>query len=169
MAGDEESAEIIEVGEGPSVPLPRQERVEHHPAAIQQEAAYGIKVWVERPYDEALAAVKRALGREGFEIVIETDIRQLLHEKLGTEFRQYTILGALNPDWARRALDLDIDLGLLLPLNMVVYETTGGTIVEAIDSMAYFAITDSADLADMAREAKQKLQDVVDHVAAGLA
>jgi len=166
---EEEPCEIVEIAEGPSVPAPPEEQpAERHAAAVLRECAYGIKVWVEKPYEEALDATKRALAEEGFDVVTQIDVRQLLHEKLGAERPHYTILGVLNLQSAREALELDRDIGLLLPFNLVIYEQTGGTIVEAIDPIAHLAIADSADLEDLARAIRQKLQDVIDHVAAGL-
>ena len=165
----EASNEIVEIAEGPSVPAPPEERpAERHAAAVLRECACGIKVWLEKPYDQALDAAKRALAKEGFDIVTQIDVRQLLHEKLGVEWPHYAILGVLNPQTAREALELDRDIGLLLPFNFVVYEQTGGTVVEAIDPIAHLAIADSADFEDLARAVRQKLQDVIDHIAAGL-
>jgi len=166
---EEEPGEIVEIAEGPSVPAPPEEQpAERHAAAVLRECAYGIKVWVEKPYEEALDATKRALAEEGFDVVTQIDVRQLLHEKLGVKFPHYAILGALPLQSAHAALDLDRDIGLLLPFNLVVCEQSGGTIVEAIDPIAHLAIADSADLEDLARAIRQKLQDVIDHVAAGL-
>ncbi|HUV04939.1 MAG TPA: DUF302 domain-containing protein [Armatimonadota bacterium] len=165
----EESGEIVEIGEGPSVRAPSEEKpAEHHAAAVLRECAYGVKVWLEKPYGDALDATKRALAKEGFDLIAEVDLRQLLRERLGLESPHYTILGVFNPESAREALELDRDIGLLLPFNLVVYEETGGTIVEAIDPIAHLAIADSADLRDIARSVRQKLQDVIDHIAAGL-
>ena len=166
---DEESVNLPETGDGADVRSGEKGIPRRHAAAVLQEAAYGIKVWIQRPYDEALAATKRSLAKEGFEIASEYDLRTLFRERLGIDFRRYTILGALNPQAACRGLTLDVDLGLLLPFNVVVYEEMGGTIVEAIDSIAHLAIADSADIEGLARAVKQRLQDVVDHVAAGLA
>ena len=161
----EECREIIEVAEGPSVCKP----AEPHAAAVQQESAYGIKVWIDKPYDEVLASTKHALAEEGLQIITETDIRKLLQNKLGIGFPHYKILGVSDPKWIHEALDLDQDIGLLIPCNMVVYEQNEGTILEAVDTIALYAIADSARLADLARLLKQKFQDVIDHVASGLA
>lgn len=161
----EECKEIIEVAEGPSVCAhPESE----HPHATQQEAAYGIKVWIERPYDEVLQSTRKAIVHEGFGVVTEIDVRKLLQEKLGLAFPSYAILGVCNPKWAHQALELDRDIGLLLPCNVIVYEQSNGTIVEAADPIALMALAGGKDLQHLARTVKHALQTVINHVASGV-
>ena len=161
----EECREIIEVAEGPSVCAPAKgERA----VAVQQEAAYGIKVWIEKPYDQVLQSTRKALAHEGFGIVTEIDVRKLFREKLGIAYPSYHILGVCNPEWARKALDLDRDIGLLLPCNVIVYEQSNGAIVEAIDPIALMALAGGEDLQHLARTVKHSLQTVINHVASGV-
>ena len=163
----DECREIIEVAEGPSVCAPS-EQEHHHQVAAQQEAAYGIKVWIEKPYDQVLQSTKRALAHEGFGVVTEIDVRKLFQEKLAIAYPSYCILGVCNPEWAKKALDLDRDIGLLLPCNVIVYEQSNGTIVEAIDPIAMMALAGGRELQDLARTVKHSLQTVINHVASGV-
>jgi len=159
---------ITEVAEGPSIPAQPETKLEQHADAVQEESAYGIKIRVDRPYDSVLASVREALKEEGFGIIAEIDVRRTFKEKLAIEFPQYVILGACNPRYAHLAMELDMDIGLLLPCNVVVYERAGGTVVETIDPIAQLALADSSDLRDLAIAVKQNLQDVINRVAAGL-
>lgn len=163
----DECREIIEVAEGPSVCAPSEQEHHHHVAA-QQEAAYGIKVWIEKPYDQVLESTKRALAHEGFGVVTEIDVRKLFQEKLAIAYPSYCILGVCNPRWAHQALDLDMDIGLLLPCNVIVYEQSNGTIVEAVDPIAMLALAGGQKLQDLARTVKHSLQNVINHVASGV-
>lgn len=164
----EECENLVEVGEGPSICLDKEPHRERHAAAVLETAAYGIKAWVKRDFDDAIAATKKALGQEGFGVLTEINVRDMFHQKLNLSFPRYTILGVCNPEYAHQALDLDRDFGLLLPCNVVVYEQGEGSVVEAIDPIAQLAVTGNKDLQDVAVTVKEKLQDVIDHVASGV-
>jgi uncharacterized protein (DUF302 family) len=113
---------------------------------------------VQLPYDDAVRRVKIALRQEGFGVLTEIDVRDTLHEKLGVEFRDYVIIGACNPPLAHRALEMDLDVGTLLPCNVVVYADGDETVLVAFDPEAGVALSDSAGLASVAQEAKARLQ-----------
>ncbi|MHB0912455.1 MAG: DUF302 domain-containing protein [Armatimonadota bacterium] len=157
-AMDKECDEVIEIAEGPSI------CVESHAAAVLRESGYGVKVWIDRPHEAVLDSARRALSLEGIDVLWETDVRGLL----GEAGPRHIILGVSRADWMRRALDLDRDIGLLLPFNFAVYEEGAGTVVEAVDPISLLAVADGDDLRELARTVKQKLMDAVDHVAAGL-
>ena len=59
------------------------------------------------------------------------DVQQTLKAKLDRDFRKYVILGACNPALADRALHAELEIGLLLPCNVIVYETAGNQSVVA--------------------------------------
>jgi uncharacterized protein (DUF302 family) len=164
---DRECEEIIEMAEGPSVCAPSEEHAEHPALAVQEGCAYGIKVRLQIPYDEALSAVRHVLGESGFVITGETDVRELMQGRLGIMYPRYTILHVCDPDILHQSLELDRDLGLLLPHHVIVYEQSGGSVIAAIDTMAQIALADGRDLRSLARMAKEKLRDVINRVAAG--
>jgi uncharacterized protein (DUF302 family) len=115
-------------------------------------------------YDQALVAVVDALKSEGFGVLTEIDIRNTLLEKLGVEFRRYKILGACNPPLAHRALQADLDVGLMLPCNIVVYEDDQRhAVITAIDPMQTVAAHHSA-LLPIAEEVRGKLMRVLERL-----
>src|SRR5690349_19875769 len=102
-------------------------------AVATQKESYGLKRIVDIPLEAALEMTRYALKSAGFGVLTEIDMKEKLKEKLDKDFRNYVILGACNPGFAFEALDKDLDIGLLLPCNVIVYESEGGTAISAID------------------------------------
>lgn len=116
-------------------------------------------------FADALRRVTDALKNEGFGVLTEIDVQATLKKKLDVDFRRYVILGACNPPLAKRALDAEADIGLLLPCNVVVQETADGQVAVSIaDPRAMFTLVDSPDIAPVATEADQRLRRVLDAV-----
>jgi uncharacterized protein (DUF302 family) len=122
---------------------------------------YGFGRTLREPYEEVIPRVKEALKAEGFGVLTEIDVRQVLREKLGAEMEPYLILGACNPVLAHRALEQEPEIGLLLPCNVVVRAVEGGCRVEIADPEAMLGIVGNDQLDIIAEEAKQRLLRVV--------
>jgi uncharacterized protein (DUF302 family) len=121
---------------------------------IRRELAIG--------YDEALVRVPEVLATEGFGVLTEIDVAATFAKKLGVEFRRYKILGACNPTLAHRALGIALEVGVMLPCNVVVYERDGGgATVVAIDPAETMASRDP-QLAELAAEVRQRLVRVIE-------
>lgn len=112
-------------------------------------------------YEHAIAQVTAALKEQGFGVLTTIDVKATLKEKLGEEFRPYAILGACNPPLAHRALSTDLEVGLMLPCNVVVYELDSKTSrVEFLDPLVALGVMGNQQLAPVAREARQRLEQV---------
>ena len=122
---------------------------------------YGFGRTLREPYEEVIPRVKEALKAEGFGVLTEIDVRQTLREKLGVEMEPYLILGACNPALAHRALEVEPEIGLLLPCNVVVRAVEDGCRVEVADPKAMLGIVGNEQLDAIADEAKQRLQKAV--------
>ena len=123
--------------------------------------AYAMKAELPLTFREALERVKRALLEQGFGTLTEVDVRAVLKEKLGMEFRRYAILGACNPRLSSRALAADLEAGLVLPCNVVVYEEGEKTVMLIADPETMMAPLGKPELDAVAREAKARLERVV--------
>jgi len=123
-----------------------------------EQRTYGLFVRTSKSYDEALEVTKTALRDEGFGVLTEIDVQATLKARLDADFRRYDIIGACNPPLAHRALTEELDIGLLLPCNVIVYEDgAGGSVVAALDPAQMMAVTANAALEAVAAEAKERL------------
>src|SRR5688500_2322653 len=94
---------------------------------------YGQTIEIPLSYEDAVPKVKEAFKEQGFGTLTESDVRATLKEKIDRDIEPYVILGTCNPHLASRALDVERDIGLLLPCNVVVTERDGKTLVQALD------------------------------------
>lgn len=123
----------------------------------------GIRRRLQCSYDEALARVPEALESEGFGVLTEIDVKETLKKKLDVDFRRYKILGACNPPFAHRALQADLEIGMLLPCNVIVYEGDDGrAVVSAVDPVQTMAAQASGEIKKLADEVRTKLTRVLD-------
>lgn len=116
-------------------------------------------------FDDAVARTREALAEQGFGILTEIDVKATLKEKLGEDMEDYLILGACNPPLAHRAVDIDRQIGLLLPCNVVVRadrDNDGTTIVEAMNPDVLVEVTGEPALREVADDVTKRLQAVID-------
>jgi uncharacterized protein (DUF302 family) len=107
--------------------------------------------------------VKEAFQAQGFGTLTEIDVRATLKEKLGQDMEPYVILGACNPQLAHRALDIERDLGLLLPCNVVVRAAEDATtLVQAVDPQVMVAVPERDELRPIADEAGRRIHAALD-------
>jgi uncharacterized protein (DUF302 family) len=123
---------------------------------------YGYGKNLDLPFENAVQRTKEVLVTEGFGVLCEIDIKKKLKEKLGVEFTNYIILGACNPPIAYGALQQEMDLGLLLPCNVVVYEKNGKSFVAAIDAVKMLSIVENPALEATAGQVNAKLKKAID-------
>jgi uncharacterized protein (DUF302 family) len=119
-----------------------------------------------KPFDQVLAHVPEALKSEGFGVLTQIDVSQTLKQKIGVDFRRYHILGACNPALAHRALQEELELGVMLPCNVIVYEGDDGkTVVTAVDPTRTVATaSESPRLKELAETVREKLARAVERV-----
>lgn len=129
-----------------------------------QHSQYGYSRTLDISYSEAVGRAREALKAEGFGVLCEIDIKEKLKEKLGVDFRNYVILGACNPTLAYRALQEEINIGLLLPCNVIVYEQDGCVVVSAVDAARMLSVVGNPNLESTASQVNEKLRRVIDNL-----
>ena len=127
------------------------------------EERYYFKTILDTPYEQAVEKVREALAAEGFGILTEIDVKATLKEKIDVDFRPYIILGACNPPFAHKTLQVEEQIGLMLPCNVVVQEAAGGgSVVAALNPLVAMEAVENPDLEPIAREVTDKLRRVIE-------
>ena len=136
-----------------------------------EETRYGLRVEIPEAYEQAIDRTTEALKAQGFGVLTTIDVRQTLKQKLHREFRKYMILGACNPPLADRALHAELEIGLLLPCNVIVYELAPGhSVVSAMAPLAALGIVgENRELQAVAGEADHRLRAALATLETGVA
>ncbi len=120
---------------------------------------YGMRVEIPVSYETAVDRVTTALKAEGFGVLTTIDVKATMKQKLDRDFRKYAILGACNPPLAHRALEAELEIGLLLPCNVIVYETTPDrAVVAAFAPVGAMSVIGNAELIPVAQEVEARLR-----------
>ncbi|HEX6286589.1 MAG TPA: DUF302 domain-containing protein [Acidimicrobiia bacterium] len=119
---------------------------------------YGFGVETSLTPAEAEMRIRDALADEGFGILTEIDVKTTLKNKLDIDIAPYRILGACNPQLAHQALTAEQSIGLLLPCNVIVYETDDGSAIEVLEPNLMAELTDNPDLRELAKDARARLE-----------
>ena len=123
---------------------------------------YAFGRTVDMSYAEAEQKVREELAKEGFGVLTEIDIKKKFAEKLQKDFRDYIILGACNPPLAYEALNREVDLGTLLPCNVVVYvRDDGKTAVMVMDPVAALSMIGNPEMVEFAKKVTEKMERVM--------
>jgi uncharacterized protein (DUF302 family) len=122
---------------------------------------YGFSKIVALSFDEAIEKVTNELKKEGFGVLTAIDLKETLKKKIGVDVPRYTILGACNPHFAHKALQTEVEVGLLLPCNVIVYESDGSTHVSVFDPLVMEKIIENPAMKPIAEDVQQKLRRVI--------
>lgn len=114
-------------------------------------------------FNEAAAKVTEALKEQGFGVLTEIDAQKVLKEKLGLDRRPYKILGACNPQFAHKALDMEPEIGTLLPCNVLVYEKEDGqVVVSAMNPQAALSLVGNPDIEEISKEVRKRIKNALE-------
>jgi uncharacterized protein (DUF302 family) len=129
-----------------------------------QKTGYALSIEMDLPYEQAIERVMAALKEQGFGVLTEIDVKKTLKEKLDVDFRKYVILGACNPPLAYEAFTNQLDIGLLLPCNVIVYEKDSGSMVSMLDPLAMLGFVKNPALDSVANEARRRLELAINNL-----
>ncbi len=123
---------------------------------------YGYSKKVTFSFEQAIEKVKGELQKEGFGILTEIDVKATLKKKLGVNFQNYVILGACNPPNAYKSLQAEIEIGLMLPCNVIVYQKDNNVFVSAVMPTVAMGMIDNELLKEVAINIENKLKRTID-------
>jgi len=116
-------------------------------------------------FDDAIEKVMAELKKEGFGVLTDIDVKQTLKKKLDVDFKKYRILGACNPPFAYKALQVEDKIGTMLPCNVIVQQIDEGQVeVAAIDPVASMQAVPNPALKDIAEQVQSKLKKVIENI-----
>lgn len=126
---------------------------------VRDLSNYSFGGETELGFDEAVSRVTETLKEEGFGVLTEIDAKKVLKEKLGLDRRPYKILGACNPHFAHQAIDMEPQVGTLLPCNVLVYEREDGVVVvSAMNPETALKMVRNPDMECIAVEVRKRIQ-----------
>lgn len=115
-------------------------------------------------FGEAREKLTEELQKEGFGVITEINVRETLKKKLDLDFRPYIILGACNPQFAHRALNVDDKIGVLLPCNFVIQQTDEGTEIFALNPAETMGKLLGDEMEEISLTITRMVQNVLDRV-----
>ncbi len=129
-----------------------------------KQQKYGFSRTVDMPFEVAAERTREALKNEGFGVLSEIRLDEKLKEKLGVDFRPYVIMGACNPPLAYKAVLEEMNIGLLLPCNVIVYEADdkNRSVVGAVDALEMMSVVENPAIHLVATEVHARLQKVIE-------
>ncbi|MCU0343174.1 MAG: DUF302 domain-containing protein [Ignavibacterium sp.] len=125
---------------------------------------YGFSKTTDYTFEQAIDKVTEELKKEGFGVLTTIDVKETLKKKIDVDFKKYTIIGACNPKLAHGALQVEEELGLLLPCNVIVYEKNDKSVISIFDPIVMTTVVDNPDMKPVAEEVKTKLKRVLEAI-----
>jgi uncharacterized protein (DUF302 family) len=123
---------------------------------------YGYSKKVNTSFNQTIEKVKEELQKEGFGILTEIDVKATLKKKLDVDFQDYVILGACNPPNAYKSLQAEIEIGLMLPCNVIIYQKNDSVFVSAVMPTIAMGMIDNKSLKEIAINIENKLKKAID-------
>ena len=111
--------------------------------------------------ETVLEKVTASLKEEGFGVVTDFNLTNAFKTKLDYDYRPYRILGACNPPFAKKILELDDKIGTLLPCNVILQQKGNDTEVSAINPVSAMSAVGNSEIVKIAEEVSEKLQRVI--------
>ena len=128
---------------------------------------YVRSITLDLSFGDAVTRTRAALAEQGFGVLTEIDVQATLKDKLGQDMEPYVILGACNPELAHQALEIDREIGALLPCNVVVREQDGGSTVLILDPQIMATLPGRDELQPVADEASRRMDAVLTSLGQG--
>ncbi|WP_430932453.1 DUF302 domain-containing protein [Saccharicrinis sp. 156] len=87
---------------------------------VNAQEKYYFSKTVDLSFEEATTKTKASLKEQGFGIVAESNMDQMLKEKINVDLKPYRVMGACNPKIAYKALQTEENVGIFLPCKVII-------------------------------------------------
>jgi len=126
---------------------------------------YGYQKTIDLTFENVNEKIRESLMKVGFGIITEIDVQRTFKEKLGIKYERFQILGACNPGLANKALNIEREVGLLLPCNVIFWENKDSSVtVSSIDAEKQLGVTSDERLSILGREVNELLIQAIDSI-----
>ena len=126
---------------------------------------YGYQKTIDLTFENVNEKIRESLMKVGFGIITEIDVQRTFKEKLGIKYERFQILGACNPGLANKALNIEREVGLLLPCNVIFWENKDSSVtVSSIDAEKQLGATSDERLSMLGREVNELLIQAIDSI-----
>tara|TARA_B100001250_G_C19683252_1_gene736846 strand:- start:83 stop:469 length:387 start_codon:yes stop_codon:yes gene_type:complete len=126
---------------------------------------YGYQKTIDLTFENVNEKIRESLMKVGFGIITEIDVQRTFKEKLGIDYERFQILGACNPELANKALNIEREVGLLLPCNVIFWENKDSSVtVSSIDAEKQLGVTSDERLSTLGREVNELLIQAIDSI-----
>tara|TARA_B100001778_G_C18430198_1_gene557468 strand:- start:473 stop:859 length:387 start_codon:yes stop_codon:yes gene_type:complete len=126
---------------------------------------YGYQKTIDLTFENVNEKIRESLMKVGFGIITEIDVQRTFKEKLGIKYERFQILGACNPGLANKALNIEREVGLLLPCNVIFWENKDSSVtVSSIDAEKQLGVTSDERLSMLGREVNELLIQAIDSI-----
>ena len=124
---------------------------------------YGYQKTVKKSFQSIDIEIRENLSKEGFGIITEIDLQKTFKEKLGLTYQKFQILGACNPELARKAIDYEREVGLLMPCNVIFWENEDKTVtISFVDAEKQLSSCDNLELLKIGKDVNLMLKRAID-------
>jgi uncharacterized protein (DUF302 family) len=130
----------------------------------EKMSSYSISKEVDLSFETAISKISEELKKNGFGVLSRIDMHKKFKEKLNLNFKKYAILGACNPPNAYSAINIEDEIGLLLPCNIVVFEKGNGSVVSIIRPTVAMQIAENSNLTTIAQQIEEKLKTTLSNI-----
>lgn len=132
--------------------------------SMQRQTEIGYTVEAHGTVPEIVEVLTQELKTRGFGILSNIDLKKIFKEKLGESISNYTILDVCSPKYAKKALDLHKEAGLILPCKITVYEDKGNMFISLYRPTEAFKVLGFSDLDSLATEVEKELRETLDSI-----
>ena len=123
--------------------------------------SYHYTIKTQKTIDDVIKDITSSLSEIKFGVLGTLDFKEIFAKK-GIDYpHEYKLLEICNPQVAKKALDSDPNIGLLLPCTIAVYEKDGENYVSLAKPTTLLSIASNTELESMGKEIEAKLIEVI--------